>query len=413
MISGIERDEKLLRLHQMALAEGRRLQSAETGFVHIKDTIPILQNMLFALALLRSKTADAASEAKELLGRLLHFQAENGNFPTYLHQYPSTNDFFFAAELLAPLHWILRDFGSVLGAQKEGIEACLGRIKKHLNSQEVAPQGAQRVKIEAINGSLKQESFKSPELLGEYLIACQLAGEALPATPWDSTACAYNGEAAQEKQMGFEPEVTLYDLFMAYRTGTFSSRVLKSDPIHLYASLIRPVKGQAPPSPQEELTCHESVPENRLRWYHRFKKVWGTPDRTHTFVCQGGNISDWSFEGDHFHFVLGDPIENDHRDHQREISFFLDRQPMRPLVGGAEATTFRPDDEVKLILEGKEITLKFSIVEGEGEFMGHIMRGNRPSQIAPERFEAYDWQIFLRTIRRSERCCVKVFLHFS
>jgi hypothetical protein len=46
------------------------------------------------------------------------------------------------------------------------------------------------------------------------------------------------------------------------------------------------------------------------------------------------------------------------------------------------------------------------VEEGEGRLFGHRMLGNRPAQLAVkggERFNAYDWQIFFRTLDRSEK----------
>ncbi len=49
--------------------------------------------MLFALALLRSRTTENILEAKAIVDNLLHFQLKEGpsagNFPKYLHEYPN------------------------------------------------------------------------------------------------------------------------------------------------------------------------------------------------------------------------------------------------------------------------------------------------------------------------------------
>ncbi len=87
-------------LGEWALAAGRSLQSQQTGFVHYYQvpsssyqTIPLLENTYFILALFRSCLVEHIQEAKTLLKRLLEFQnlKENqsrGNFPVYLHEYP-------------------------------------------------------------------------------------------------------------------------------------------------------------------------------------------------------------------------------------------------------------------------------------------------------------------------------------
>src|SRR5438105_2193850 len=96
----------LKQLLEMALSAGRNWQSPQTGYVQYcyniqdesrHDTIPTLENVLFAYALMRSRLADNINEAKDLLNRLLFFQnkendASHGNFPIYLHEFPFCKD---------------------------------------------------------------------------------------------------------------------------------------------------------------------------------------------------------------------------------------------------------------------------------------------------------------------------------
>ena len=74
------------------------------------------------------------------------------------------------------------------------------------------------------------------------------------------------------------------------------------------------------------------------------------------------------------------------------------------------ATTFQVNEEVEVDTDGLKFTLQFEVVKGSGQFLGHFMRGNRPQQIANKgsrRFEAFDQQIFLRTLRRDPECTVR------
>ena len=52
--------------------------------------------------------------------------------------------------------------------------------------------------------------------------------------------------------------------------------------------------------------------------------------------------------------------------------------------------------------------LRFSLVEGEGDFCGHIYRSNRPNQRLTANHESFDWKIGLRTLRRSEKCILSI-----
>jgi len=113
------------QLVNLAVNSGRSLQSSQTGFVHhcyrqldymSHDTIPLYENFLFALALMRERTAESFAEAKTLIDKLLYFQeSEAGNFPVYIHEYPLCKDRNLAAQLLPVFYWILRTFPSALG----------------------------------------------------------------------------------------------------------------------------------------------------------------------------------------------------------------------------------------------------------------------------------------------------------
>ena len=198
---------------ELALKAGRKRQSAVTGFVHLGDTIPIVENVGFALALLSSRTTENFLEGKEILQRLLHFQAESGNFPIYLHQYPQCDDYATAGRLIAPFHWILHDFGKMLGDLKPRLELAYAKVKE------------QKVYV--------------PRNLADVLISEQLAGKPLTQIPW--LYSSYAGPATYERQHGLEPEVTLLDLFLGSWTGTFSKRSLEDHDCHLLAALIRPI----------------------------------------------------------------------------------------------------------------------------------------------------------------------------
>ena len=79
---------------------GRRLQSSQTEYVHIQDTIPFYENILFALALLRSRQKDNIQEGIKIISNLLKFAHEN-NFPASLHEYPICKNPYLPISLLS------------------------------------------------------------------------------------------------------------------------------------------------------------------------------------------------------------------------------------------------------------------------------------------------------------------------
>src|SRR4051812_26440911 len=107
-----------MKVVELALNAGRKRQSEVTGFVHLcyenpdhnRDTIPVYENLCFALALLRSRTAENVLEARALLDKLLAFEI-GGQFPVYLHEFPQCR-FTRAYPVIS---YILRDFHGVLG----------------------------------------------------------------------------------------------------------------------------------------------------------------------------------------------------------------------------------------------------------------------------------------------------------
>ncbi len=114
---GEDKSETIRRFIEWAMAAGRSFQSSQTGFIHYyyelpqcsnHQTIPIYENTLFALALLRSRQIENIKEAQNLLKRLLvfqhnHFDPSCGNLPVYLHEFPFCRDFSMGIQLLAPL----------------------------------------------------------------------------------------------------------------------------------------------------------------------------------------------------------------------------------------------------------------------------------------------------------------------
>ena len=136
--------------------------------------------------------------------------------------------------------------------------------------------------------------------------------------------------------------------------------------------------------------------------------------RLHSFVCQGGNYDKVKWAKDDAKIELIFDLRSTQT--QREIEFFIDFFPgIQFKFNGRSSSTFILGQAILVKLGDYALTLTFDVIEGEGDFLGHLMRGNRPSQIANQgenRFAAYDWTLFLRTIRRSEHCRVRATIRF-
>lgn len=357
-----------MKVIELALSAGKRRQSEVTGFVHLCyenreknwETIPVYENFCFALALLRSRTAENILKSRALIERLLPFEV-GGEFPLYLHEFPQAR---VGAKLYPVIFFILRDFHGVIG---DILRAALTRLLKGFSLQEDrVPQSAAE--------------------WGRFLVWAEVeSSDVTPAfAQWDSTCCTYTGPQQQERG---EPALTLYDLFMGEWGGKFSARALVDHPVHLQASLIFPCPTELKfKSFEQSLVCH----------------YWGDGHPTHSLLFRTSG----SYVEEEKRIVV--TLAEKEVEEEMEIEFFCDLHPeTKILVKGQKATTFQLGDLVTLISKNHRIDCIFRLQSGEGKFWGHLLRGNRPGQL--ERgYEAYDHVIGLRTVERTGACIITV-----
>lgn len=450
-------DDLLRKLIDLAVSAGEKRFSLQTEYIHLKYNalsedvhypIPVLENLLFALALFRTRTIENMTRGKLQLEKILYFQGHDGNFPIYLHEYPDCKDHYLSLKLIPAIYWILKSFGQVLGNDLKlktenallqlvtyslkllndrnppffmlfRIAASVVAVGKLLNLRELQSERIRQLE----NFTENKLTHFEPKHLAEIIISLQMVDsdfiEGLQPSLWkqlfdlfDPHFNTYIGPLSS--QDGFEPEVTLYDIFMGYFSGRLSKRSLKDNPLHLHAALIQPRN--------EGLQLDFSRSEHKNYLYYTdskvFKLVWGSTERLHTLCIEGGNIKDLQFSEKNnqleFIFNLGDIPELEDKEMSREIVFYFDiAEKCHFTVDGVRANTFQINEEVKVDTDGLKFGLKFDLVSGAGQFLGHFMRGNRPSQIATKgqnRFAAFDHQIFLRTIRRDQGCKVRAIL---
>jgi hypothetical protein len=484
-------NEKQRQPVDIALSCARTIQSGQTGFLHYcyksyddepAHTIPISENLLFALALLRTRMADSITEAKTIIDKLLHFQnlrndTNHGNFPIYLHDYPQCRDPLLAAQLLPTCYWILRDYRKVLGSElgaklQQAVELLLTYILKSV--KEGGAPYALEMKIAASAQALgtlfgKKDfenegiqmlaklhdqgivaSWYSPSQMGDMLIALEMVVTRYADSPWKNfwdhlnhtwhrKSCSYVGPALEERQKHYEPQSTVYDLFMGHYSGMYSYRSFTVHPYQLQAVLIHHTDEKLPEISYPFAYSSEfegrkwqiyqtedygfsimqyQMPQNISQEYrvHPLHIVWGSRTRTHSLVSQGGNLQQIDYEilpnGDlEMHFELPAGM-SEARENTHDISFFIDMHDgLEKSVVGKKATTFQIRDDVTLKSEDMKFLLKFDHndqADEEGNrFFGHIMPGNRPAQMglkAQNRFKAFDYQIFLRAVERKTPC---------
>lgn len=476
-------------LNEWALSAGQQMKSKQTSYIHYHysenyfegrhDPIPVLENALFALALLRSRLVESIQEAKGLLKRLLLFQnlqegEFKGQFPLYLHEYPSCQDWFASLPLLTPFYWILKQFGHILGSDlKQQLERATtlvleGCLHHHATSPFSYPKAIRLAAAQFAFGSLWEKStwkdkgeqqldrlsqaqlegWTTTYQLAELLVGLQMVYPSLLHSPWrdlwqrmeqtwHQATGGYSGPCLREWQEGEEPQPHLYDLYAGYFSDKFSHRATLLRPYHLHGVLIRPTPDRFSPFSSFHLvkgtikgenwltanhsSCAYTVMEKKGevnpsvdKTYTPFRFIWGNLEFLHSLVCQGGHYErvDYVIEENKVHllFTLGIHPEDEERK-EREIEFFVNFRPdVRLALGDRPVNTFELGQTLSLSLGPYSLSVLFSLVEGEGDFFGHLMRGNRPSQLNYKelRHQAYDWTFFLRTIRRQGSCRMRV-----
>jgi hypothetical protein len=485
-------EEHYRQLNELALQAGRKRLSSQTGYIHYtyqalsEEThysIPTVENILYVLALLQSKSTENMLEARTRLDKLLFFQNKSdpfqcGNFPIYLHEYPICHDAFVGVHLLPPFYWILKNFGSILGSDlKDKLEKssilllqhCLNVLeqKKVTDAigikiassvlafgtflQKEESKGNAEEKLEFYRKQLFSPSWFSPTSIANICIGLQMVYPNLSISPWKQfwehlkntfyfSSRTYAGPGVKEFQEGEEPQVTLYDLYMGYFSKGFSKRALKDHPCHLQTVLIQPSQDNLNES---SIDLSEHNENEWLSWkmdlkhdfavahvqktgefssiekeFHPFKVSWGN-EKAHSFISQGGSAQRIDClqcdDGYELTFHFDTPFTTEEREKSKEIAFYFDyEEGTRITVDTISATTFQLEQSVEWSVEGVEFSLKAAVVNGKGLFFGHIMRGNRPSQLSnqgSQRFNSYDWLIFLRTLSRTDQCQVKVKIH--
>lgn len=450
-------EDKFKQLVEMAIACGRKRLSPQTGYIHhcyhaldeeVHYPIPLIENFLFALALIRSKTMENMNEGKAMIERLLPFQTAEGNFPIYIHDFPVAKDRFLGVHLLPIFYWVLKNFHTILGSElKKNVENSAQRLLDYClkTQKEIVPPAHLGIKIaaaakafgkpegEELLKNIKKDpaTWGCPAYLGDFLSALQMVYPSLKTSPWKDlwehidttwhkgTGC-FIGPSWKESQQGYEPQVTLYDFYTGALGDQFTLRLLLDQPVHLHAALIQSTEDRLVGNEHTygcSLLSYDGKPLPTVeKWYHPLKIVWGTPKRAHTFVMQGGNAAILQgIRKDHeieFVIDLGPMVNVEDRESSREVSFYFDvSEGTQIRIDGEASNTFKLGQVVEVMYGGLSLNVQFDLLEGEGHFFGHLMRGNRLSQIAlkgNQRFKAYDWTLFLRTLRRSDNCRLRV-----
>lgn len=370
----------------IALRAGKKFVRPETGFIHDAShtTIPLYENFNWALALFKTRTQEGVQEAKRLLAALLPFQNSEGEFPVNLHEYPVAHDHFLGAHLFFPLYWIQHDFNTVLGPElgeklQSSIHALVEALKRRY--EEKKPQGIIALKVGAVVGddtilkSAKVDFSSSNQIVDLEL--CRDLG-----VPYLPTPHFWLGTSYKEPQEGFEPAVTLLDLMM----GTERESELTLH--HLGAALIRRSL-----IPAKLIEDGGYVVSELKAGHYLYRFITKSHGKLESLVLTVGHIKEASYSAYEGGVRFQLRLSGDFEERPREIELFVNRGVK------LSGSTFRLDETVTAQFEKVALKLTFTLLEGEGNFIGHVSHGNRPSQTL--KGEAFDQVLSLRTLRRS------------
>lgn len=342
------------RAIDLSILAARKRQSPRTRFVHLFggeeacDSIPFYENFCFAFSLLRLKTAEGVGEGRELIDRLLAFQTAEGNFPIYLHDYPNCWDPYMSLKV-AP---ILIHAGRMFSFLKSKFEEPLQRA---LHKKDLPPIWENRRRACLGEPLLPIDTTHfSAEEWREHIITHQLVSESPFPIPYNSELQMFLGTAAQEKA---EPKPFPIEWVLA--EGHYSKRLLRDHPGQILAGSLFGFQTTLDTAAPVTLT------KDRLLW-------------------EGHSIT-WS--GAAFYCNLSSEL----------------------FIEGQKATVFALGQEVEIRTPKLTVMVRFDLEEGGGRFCGHILRANRPSQVA-KGYEAFDWCVALRVLSCSTACRVRLTL---
>ena len=394
--------KKGIKALDLALRAARKRCSPRSGFVHLfygdegaSDTIPLFENFCFIFVLFRQKTAEAVLEGRGLLERLLSFQAPNGNFPVYLHEYPSTWDQLLFLKIAPVLIQILRCFGPVVPQDsKEKIEKALSRGLAFTKTLSLSPLWQHRYSA-LLGKPTSSMACLTAEEWFETLVSEQLLNPSplQRDLPFHRGLQVFIGEAMVQERGGIQP---LPIEWICAQGDGYSERLLKDHPNQIRSALLFPIELESKEEPSFIF-----APQKNGGFYF----LWGR-DRLHSLSCFSGEVIERGEGRLKVLFDFNGPLED-----LSEVSFFVNISPeIEMLIEGQKGTVFRLGQTVAIQSGTLRINAKFTLIEGNGDFCGQISRANRPTHIASKMYEVFDWKISLRTLRRASPCKIELHL---
>lgn len=409
-------EDKKRKIIELALQAARKRLSPQTGYVHFyaedpynvrQDTIPTIENFSYVYTLFRSKLVENIQEGKSLLDNLLKFEV-NGNYPVYLHQFPTCEDTQLSSHLLPIFFYLLKDFKVALGeVLTDQIERLTKRIVTYLQGRsDLSKLSSHRLLAFLGKCDLSSWHPESPIAWAEWCICAQMIDRPIEEVLacFDEKHFVFTGKTKDRLQEGLEPAVTLLDLFMGEYYQDFSARSLAPHPSHLRASIVHPfAKRDVKIKDSPLIAIIEEDKRQCLTLY------FGDKSQTSSLTVEAKKGS-WKIISDQNHvFRLEYTPEEAFLAEEENVECALyvsAHNDVSLTVNGIQATVFHEGDALTVSSSLKKIGVIFS--SQKGTWIGSISKGNRSFQKRTEGHVAHDWKIGWKTLRRSPGALVTI-----
>ena len=350
-------------------------KSIYTGFIHYKsnkersrDLVPLVENVLYAIARFSTLSKDEAEKGLQLLERLFHFYTENG-FPAYIHDYPNVYNDRANVDIFLALSFFLKDYEKVIPREKKNkIQRIHTLLFQVLQSRPLKPVDAYVFAAALFQSNRAEIEMKT---LSDYerVVLCKLLMNESVTIPWNHHLKIYTGPLEDRYYEDHKGEDNLFSVLEGEESNHNSC---------LYTLLVmrRDLKS---------LISYQKSDRNDIFVNHSGEHLAIHFDE-HSIVAQGQ--FDVALDGDCISIYL---------DSFDEIDFFFSANDGSEIfVGDKKVTVFNCEDELLLSTANSSFFLKF--ISTKHPFIGHIMKGNRKNQISNTTIDCilYDHRIQVR-----------------
>jgi len=408
------KDENVRLLHERTLVQAKKEQK-DSGFVSSN----LYDNFVFCLALFRSKTHENVLEAKKMVEQLLYFQqnfnevASLGNYPILISDFPYCQDHLQAFRISRVKRWILKEFHQILGQEcKSRLEVALERQNRffdRVRAEVKVPFWAKEPKDLSDFSDLR--TWGDPEALAELILAYQLDPTDAWKPFWNYLSSVWHEPSGQYVGPAYKMHAAAPKFYAAM--NLFSGRLDRITTYPLYGALltgdhelVQKLLPHTLAGRNEKVswTLHheQAIAKSCLIGRQRPEEMPGffpyyMAVGPHSLAIQapfGYSTKELEFE------IAPEAFLEEKEKAKALIISFTDHPQNKVLVGGHAATCFELKDSLEITLGGKKFALSFEKLSGDGQFVGHIVRGSRFGT----RFAAGDIQIFLRALRGTTSC---------